>query len=116
MSSCVIEEILPEEDPTRFDDQLEHILVAHQRDGKAFLATCFDLLNRKTAFYKDPNVSKTLARLLRDVKQSGQPAKPSVPSASTIAASTNGSSKVRVCMTACIHTCVVGSWRGCDPT
>ncbi|CAL8468604.1 g8144 [Coccomyxa elongata] len=94
MSSCVIEEILPEEDPTRFDDQLEHILVAHQRDGKAFLATCFDFLNRNTAFFKDPNVSKTLARLLRDVKQSGQPAKPSVPLASTIAASTNGSSKV----------------------
>lgn len=114
MSSCVIEEILPEDDPTRFDDQLERILIAHQQDGKAFLATCFDFLNRKTAFFKDPNVSKTLARLLRDVKQSGQPAKSSIPLAPSIAAPINGSSKVRSFVTACKQTCALDVWRKHD--
>lgn len=88
MSSCVIEEILPEDDPIRFDDQLERILIAHQRNGKAFLATCFDFLNRQTAFFKDPNVSKTLARLLRDVKQGAQQAEPSSIGATSAATTT----------------------------
>lgn len=101
MSSCVIEEIMPEDDPSRSDDELERILIAHQRDGKAFLATCFDFLNRKTAFFKDPTVSKTLARLLRDVKQGTSSTKTSVAAPSTAAtdtaASTNGgSAKVRI--------------------
>ena len=103
MASCVIEEILPEDDPTRFDDQLESILVAHQGDGKAFLATCFDFLNRKTAFFKDPSVSKTLARLLRDVKQGATSTKPPVaaPSAAATgtAVSSDGSAKVRIWIT-----------------
>ncbi|EIE22427.1 CS-domain-containing protein [Coccomyxa subellipsoidea C-169] len=96
--SCVIEEILPEDDPTRFDDELERILIAHQRDGKALLATCFDFLNRKTAFFKDPNVSKTLARLLRDVKQGSTSNKPSGAAPSTTSTGTptsaNGAPKV----------------------
>lgn len=76
MSTCVIEEIDPSSDPTRYDDALERILIDHQRDGKAFLAACFDFLDRKTRFFKDPSVSKTLARLLRDVKQGPAPPKP----------------------------------------
>lgn len=106
--SCVIEEILPEDDPTRFDDELERILIAHQRDGKALLATCFDFLNRKTAFFKDPNVSKTLARLLRDVKQGSTSNKPSGAAPSTtstgIPTSANGAPKVRIwCIGALQH-------------
>jgi hypothetical protein len=64
MSSCVIEEIDPASDPTRYDDQLERILIDHQGDGKKFLASVFDFLDRKSRFFNDPNVSKTLARLL----------------------------------------------------
>jgi hypothetical protein len=74
MASCVIEEIDPSSDPTRHDDAFERILIDHQRDPKEFLATCFDFLSRKTRFFNDPAVSKTLARLLRDIKQGSKPA------------------------------------------
>lgn len=89
MSSCVIEEIDPASDPTRYDDQLERILIDHQGDGKKFLASVFDFLDRKSRFFNDPNVSKTLARLLRDVKQRSTPAQPPKAAAGT---AVNGSS------------------------
>lgn len=74
MASCVIEEIDPASDPTRFDGDLDTIWKAHQQNGKEFLATIFDFLDRKSKFFHDPDVSKTLARLLRDVKQKAKPA------------------------------------------
>ena len=74
MAGCVIEELDPASDPTQYDDQLERILIDHQGDGKKFLASVFDFLDRKSRFFNDPNVSKTLARLLRDVKQRSTPA------------------------------------------
>jgi hypothetical protein len=74
MASCVNEEIDPATDPSRFDSQLDSIFLdAHDRNGKQFLATVFDYLDRKSRFFQDPEVSKTLARLLRDVKQRGKP-------------------------------------------
>ena len=76
MAGCVIEEIDPASDPTRYDDQLERILIDHRGDGKAFLASVFNFLDRKSRFFNDPTVSKTLARLLRDVKQRSTPADP----------------------------------------
>lgn len=66
MASCVITELDPEQ--FRFDDDLERIYHEHERRPKELLATVFDFLDRKSPFFKDPNVSKTLARLLRDVK------------------------------------------------
>ena len=73
MSSCFIEEIDEASDPTRFDTELGTIWKAHQHNGKEFLATVFDFLDRKSKFFHSPDVSKTLARLLRDVKQKGKP-------------------------------------------
>ena len=66
MAGCVIEELDP--DQFRFDDDLERIFHEHERRPKDFLAAVFDFLDRKSPFFRDPNVSKTLARLLRDVK------------------------------------------------
>ncbi|CAK0781081.1 hypothetical protein CVIRNUC_005280 [Coccomyxa viridis] len=66
MAGCVIEELDP--DQFRFDDDLERIFHEHERRPKEFLAAVFDFLDRKSPFFRDPNVSKTLARLLRDVK------------------------------------------------
>lgn len=69
MASCVIQELDP--DQFRFDDDLERIYHEHERRPKEFLATIFDFIDRKSPFFKDPSVSKTLARLLRDVKNKG---------------------------------------------
>ena len=66
MAGCVIEELDP--DQFRFDDDLERMFHEHERRPKDFLAAIFDFLDRKSPFFRDPNVSKTLARLLRDVK------------------------------------------------
>lgn len=71
MAGCVIEELDPEQ--FRFDDDLERIFHDHERRPKEFLATVFDFLDRKSPFFRDPNVSKTLARLLRDVKNKSLP-------------------------------------------
>ena len=72
MASCIIEELDP--DQYRFDEDLAKIYHEHERRPKDFLAAIFDFLDRKSTFFKDPNVSKTLARLLRDVKTKGLPA------------------------------------------
>ncbi len=69
MASCVIQELDP--DQFRFDDDLERIYHEHERRPKEFLATIFDFIDRESPFFKDPSVSKTLARLLRDVKNKG---------------------------------------------
>ena len=69
MASCVITELDP--DHFRFDSDLEKIYHEHERRPKELLATVFEFLDRKSPFFKDPNVSKTLARLLRDVKNKG---------------------------------------------
>ena len=66
MAGCVIEELDP--DQFRFDDDLERMFHECERQPKEFLAAVFDFLDRKSPFFRDPNVSKTLARLLRDVK------------------------------------------------
>jgi len=50
------------------EQHLEHLLQAHQGDAKKLLAFTFGYLNRNTAFFQDPEASKVLARLLRDVK------------------------------------------------
>ena len=69
MASCIIEELDP--DQFRFDEDLEKMYHEHERRPKDLLATVFDFLDRKSPFFKDPNASKTLARLLRDVKNKG---------------------------------------------
>ena len=57
------------------EEHLQQLLQAHQGDAKKLLAFVFGYLNKETAFFKDPDASKVLARLLRDVK--------GVPKAST---------------------------------
>jgi hypothetical protein len=72
MAGCVIEEL--DSDQFRFDQDLERMFHEHERRPKELLATVFDFLDRKSPFFRDPNVSKTLARLLRDVKNKSMPA------------------------------------------
>lgn len=72
MAGCVIEELDP--DQFRFDEDLERMFHEHERRPKELLATVFNFLDRKSPFFRDPNVSKTLARLLRDVKNQSMPA------------------------------------------
>ena len=50
------------------EEHLQQLLQAHQGDAKKLLAFVFNYLNKSTAFFKDPDASKVLARLLRDVK------------------------------------------------
>ena len=64
----VITELEDDEPASKLDDQLDQLLSAHNDDAKKFLATIFNHLNRRTSFFKDPEASKVLARLLRDVK------------------------------------------------
>ena len=64
----VITEIEEDESTSKLDDQLDRLLSAHNDDAKKYLATVFDHLNRRTSFFEDPEASKVLARLLRDVK------------------------------------------------
>ena len=71
MASCVIEEIDPADDPTRFDDALERVWIGCSRDGTAFLAAAFGFLHRRSSWFKNPEASKALARLLRDTRQGG---------------------------------------------
>lgn len=67
-SHTVIEE-LDDSDAFQFDDTLERILIAQKRDGYKFLEVVFAFLERHSSFFKQPDASKQLARLLRDVKR-----------------------------------------------
>ena len=73
--SCVIEEIDPAADPLRYEDALERILIESSRDATKFLAAVFAFLHAKTNFFSQPDASKVLARLLRDVKKAAPPGK-----------------------------------------
>ncbi|KAK9844019.1 hypothetical protein WJX81_002051 [Elliptochloris bilobata] len=73
--SCVIEEVDLASDPTRYEDALERILVESGRDATKFLAAVFAILHSKTNFFSQPDASKVLARLLRDVKKAAAPGK-----------------------------------------
>lgn len=51
---------------------LAELLERSSRDGFEFLRLVFSFLDKETDFFKDPNASKQLARLLKLVKQSGE--------------------------------------------
>lgn len=65
MPPVVIEEL---DDDLTPEQHLNHLLRFHEDEPKKLLATVFKHLKQKTSFFDDPNVSKVLARLLRDVK------------------------------------------------
>lgn len=106
MASCVIEEL--DSDQFRFDDDLERIYYEHERRPKDFVATIFDFLDRKSPFFKDPNVSKTLARLLRDVKNKSLQA-PAQPASRPSGSHTNGA-KTEPAGQVCIYVYMQPSW------
>jgi hypothetical protein len=54
---------------------LSELLERSSRDGFEFLRLVFSFLDKETGFFKDPNASKQLARLLKCVKQGGEPSK-----------------------------------------
>ena len=129
--SCVIEEIDPAADPLRYEDALERILIESGRDATKFLAAVFAFLHAKTSFFAQPDASKVLARLLRDVKKAAPPGKgvpsgffgskaaePPAKHASAAAprqepqapaAHTNGTSQVRL-MLCCAVPCSPRQW------
>ena len=59
----VIEEIDESFDPTRFDDELEKLLIEHQDNADELLRTVFGFMSRKTRFFKQADVAKKVARL-----------------------------------------------------
>lgn len=73
--SCVIEEVDLAADPLRYEDALERILIESGRDPAKFLGAVFTFLHAKSSFFAQPDASKVLARLLRDVKKGGVAAK-----------------------------------------
>lgn len=73
--SCVIEEVDPAADAGRYEDALERILIEAGRDPTKFLAAVFAFLHAKTRFFAQPDASKVLARLLRDVRKAAPAAK-----------------------------------------
>jgi hypothetical protein len=112
--ACVIEEVDPASDAMRYEDALERILIDAGRDPTKFLAAVFAFLHAKTRFFAQPDASKVLARLLRDVKKAAPatkgvasgflgaapeaaaaPASGAGPSAEPHAPQTNGHAQVR---------------------
>lgn len=88
----IIEEIDDSSDPSRFDADLEKILIGNNDSAEEFLKTVFGFVDRKTRFFKQGDASKKLAKLSsahtaaassgKAVKGGffGQPAKPSTAS------------------------------------
>lgn len=66
-SHTIITEI--DADEALIDQKLDQLLDAHDGDPKKLLATTFRFLSGRTRFFDDPEVSKVLARLLRDTKK-----------------------------------------------
>lgn len=59
----IIEEIDDSSDPTKFDAELEKVLIEHGDNAEEFLKSVFGFLDRKTRFFKQQDVSKRLAKL-----------------------------------------------------
>ena len=60
----VIEEIDDASDPTKFDSDLAKVLIAHDNDPEEFLRTVVGFVDRKTRFFKQPDASRKLAKLV----------------------------------------------------
>ncbi len=63
----VIEEIDESSDPTRFDGDLESVLIGHSDNAEDFLKTVFNFVDRKSRFFKQPDAAKKVARLVDSV-------------------------------------------------
>lgn len=59
----IIEEIDESSDPSRFDADLEKVLIAHGESADDFIQTVFGFVDRKTRFFKQGDASKKLAKL-----------------------------------------------------
>lgn len=60
----VIEEIDEASDPTRFDSDLAKVLIANDNNPEEFLRTVIGFVDRKTHFFKQPDASRKLAKLV----------------------------------------------------
>ena len=60
----VIEEIDEASDPTRFDNDLEKLLIAHSNNPEELLRTVVGFVDRTTRFFKQSDASKKLAKLV----------------------------------------------------
>ena len=59
----IIEEIDDSSDPTKYDADLEKVLIEHGDNAEEFLKSIFGFLDRKTRFFKQQDASKRLAKL-----------------------------------------------------
>ena len=65
----VIEELDASSDAYKYDDQLQRIYADKKKNDYDFLTAVFAFLDRRSGFFHQPEASKHLARLLRDVKR-----------------------------------------------
>ena len=72
----IIEEIDETSDPTRFDSDLEKVLIAHSNNSEDFLRTVIGFVDRKTRFFKQADASKKLAKLVEGASPGAASAKP----------------------------------------
>lgn len=63
----VIEEIDESSDLTRFDGDLESVLIGHSDNAEDFLRTVFNFVDLKSRFFKQPDAAKKVARLVDSV-------------------------------------------------
>ncbi len=59
----VIEELDESSDPTRFDGDLEKLLIGHSDNAEDFVKTVFGFLDRKTRFFKQTDAARKIAKL-----------------------------------------------------
>lgn len=74
----VIEEIDEASDPTRCDSDLAKVLIAHDNDPEEFLRTVVGFVDRKTRFFKQPDASRKLAKLVEGASPATSSGKGSV--------------------------------------
>ena len=69
----VIEEI--DEDPARFDGDLEKVLIGHSDSAEDFLKTVFGFIDRKTRYFKQKDVARKVAKLAEAMSPSSSSGK-----------------------------------------
>ena len=93
-SHTIIEEIDEALESQTSEQLFAELLKRNDSDVKAFLASTFAYLKQHSKFFDNPEASKVLARLLRDVNAP----KPSKPPSSTVHSSNGSVREVRLSM------------------
>lgn len=89
----IIEEIDEASDPTRFDNDLKNLLIAHSNNPEELLRTVVGFVDRTTRFFKQPDASRKLAKLVEGASPATSSGKGFLGKASE--RDTNAASKVQ---------------------